>query len=72
MMDNLRESLQAAFPDTMPQPPLEVLVQYIVGAQLTLIDWWITSRTPYDADQIAGMLHRMQTAVIRDAYGLET
>ena len=70
MMDNLQESLQEAFPEAAPDPPVDILTNYLVGAQSSLIDWWITNRTAYDAEQMATMLHRLQTAAVRDAYGI--
>lgn len=71
MMENLQESLQEAFPGATPHPPLEILTNYLVRAQMALIDWWITNRTGYEAEQIATMLHRLQSAAVRDAFGLD-
>jgi AcrR family transcriptional regulator len=70
MMDNLRESLEEAFPGETPSPPLDILPRYLVGAQMTLIDWWVTNRTAYDAEQIAAMLHRLQSAAVHKAYDI--
>jgi len=68
MMENLQESLLEAFPDAAPHVPLEILTNYLVSAQMSLIDWWITNRTGYEADQIATILHRLQLAAVRDAF----
>ena len=70
MMKNLQESLEEAFPDTSSNPPVDILTNYLIGAQMTLIDWWIMNRTAYDAAGIATMMHQLQSAVVRDAYGL--
>lgn len=70
MIDDFRESLQKAFPDMTPDPPLDMLTNYLVGAQLSLIDWWITSRTMYDAVQLATTLQHLQAAAVRNAYHL--
>ncbi|MCL4251535.1 MAG: TetR/AcrR family transcriptional regulator [Anaerolineae bacterium] len=70
MTDNLRESLVAALPETAPSLPVDVLTNYIVGAQLALMDWWLTSRTPYAASDMARMLHQLQRAALRDAFGI--
>ncbi|MBZ0280447.1 MAG: TetR/AcrR family transcriptional regulator [Anaerolineae bacterium] len=67
---NMQNSLKAIFPDAEPQMPMDVLTAYIVGAQLSLIQWWMTHRTPYDALQLAAMLHRFQRVAICDAYQL--
>lgn len=64
----LATSLEAAFPDTPPTIPLPVLATYIVGAQLALVDWWLTNRTGYTPQDIAAILQQLQRAAIRDAY----
>ncbi len=68
MISNLTENLQTAFPDEVSTPPVDILTTYLVGAQLSLIDWWINNRTPYDANQIAAMLQRLQMVTLRDAF----
>lgn len=65
---NLQVSLKAVFPDVEPSMPLELLTLYIAGAQLSLIHWWMTNRSPYDTRQMADTLHRLQRAAVRDAY----
>ena len=70
MTDVFTESLREAFPETEPSMPLPLLAQYIGGAQLALINWWTSNRTSYTAEEIAGMLHRLQRAAIRDCYSL--
>jgi AcrR family transcriptional regulator len=72
MIANLQASLGEAFPETTPDPSVDILARYIVGAQLSLIDWWVTSRNGYEAESMAGKLHRLQSAIIRDAYGLQS
>lgn len=67
---NVHNSLKAIFPDAEPQLPMDVLAAYIAGGHLSLIHWWMTTRTPYDAVQLAAMLHRFQRAAVRDAYQL--
>jgi AcrR family transcriptional regulator len=71
MIENLRESLRAAFPNITPSAPEDALTQYIVGAQWSLIDWWISTRTGYNSAEIAVMIHRLQRAAIQDAYGMQ-
>lgn len=69
-MGNLLVSLQQAFPNEAPSPPHEVLVRYVIGAQFSLLDWWITTRTTYSPTEVATMLHQMCLSLVRDAYGL--
>lgn len=72
MVDNFQESLMDAFPDIVPDPPADILTQYLVGAQLRLIDWWINTRTAYTAEQIAAILHQLQTAAVQNAYNIQS
>jgi AcrR family transcriptional regulator len=71
MVENLADSITHAFPDRMPRMPLDVLCNYVVGAQLALIKWWMTQRNDYSAMHIAHMIQRLQYAAIRDAYQLD-
>lgn len=67
---NLTMSLKTAFPELTPSPPIDALTRYIVGAQLSLIDWWIRSRASYSAQEIAKMLHQLRAVAIVDAFGV--
>lgn len=68
MTSVLATSLATAFPDETPNIPRDVLAIYIVGAQLSLVDWWLTNRTEYSPHDIAATLQQLQRAAIRDAY----
>ena len=68
IVTSLQISLKNAFPDTEPFMPLDVLTEYIVGAQLSLIHWWMTNRSAYDALQLATLLQRLRRIAICDAY----
>ncbi len=39
--------------------PAEVMANYIAGAEVGLIVWWIESESPYSADEMAAMCHRL-------------
>lgn len=70
MTRDLREVLSEAFPSVEPAIPLDALISYIVGAQLTFIDWWMITRNTYTSEEVATILHRLQRVAVRDAYGL--
>lgn len=72
LVDGLLESLKAAFPETHPTLPLEMLANYLVGSQLSLIDWWLSNRTVYSANDVAKTLHQLHRAAICSAYGLKS
>lgn len=71
MTGSLQNSLKAIFPNIEPLLPMDVLTEYIVGAQLSLIHWWMTNRTAYDGLQLATMLQRLRRIAICDAYQTE-
>lgn len=70
MQDNLTRSLDEIFPDTVLTIPLDVLTRYIVNGEFAIIDWFVTNRTTYTAEQVADMLHQMRANAVRNAYGL--
>ena len=57
---------------TMPATiiPLDMLANYLAGAQITLMQWWLEKRRPHSAETLTLALHRLQRAVIRDAFGI--
>ncbi|MBL8049601.1 MAG: TetR/AcrR family transcriptional regulator [Anaerolineales bacterium] len=48
--------------------PFDVLANYLAGAQLTLLQWWLEKRRPYTPEKLAETLHLLQRAAIRDAF----
>jgi AcrR family transcriptional regulator len=66
----IEANLHAAFPEADSSIPLDVLANYIAGAQIALIQWWLEKRQPHTLQNQAQMFHRLQRAVIRDAFGL--
>ena len=64
---NLEMSLKAIFPSP-PNMPMEIVTRYVVSAQLSLTNWWITQRNPYSAYEICRMLQQMRRATICDAF----
>ena len=66
----MEASLRAAFDETESTLPFDVLANYIAGAQIALIQWWLEKRQPHTLQHLAQMFHRLQRAAIRDALGL--
>jgi len=67
----IEANLRAAFPEADSSIPLDVLVNYLAGAQIALIQWWLEKRQPHTLQDLAQMFHRLQRAAIRDAFGLK-
>ena len=67
----IEANLRAAFADVDSTIPLEVLANYLAGAQLALVQWWLEKRRPHTPENLAQTFHRLQRAAIRDAFGLK-
>lgn len=39
--------------------PIDVLANYLAGALLSLIEWWLSGKTPYSAKEMAQMYQQM-------------
>jgi len=66
----IEATLRAAFTEAGSTIPLDVLANYLAGAQIALVQWWLEKRRPHTAEALAQTFHRLQRAAIRDAFGL--
>ncbi len=66
----IEASLRAAFAEADSTIPFDVLVNYLAGAQIALVQWWLEKRQPHTPENLAQTFHRLQRAAIRDAFGL--
>lgn len=66
----IEANLRAAFGEADSTIPLELLANYLAGAQIALLHWWLEKRQPLPAERLAQSFHRLQRAAIRDAFGL--
>ena len=67
----IEASLRAAFVETNSNIPLDILANYLAGAQIALMQWCLEKRQPHPADDLAQAFHRLQRAAIYDAFGLK-
>ena len=67
----IEANLRKAFADSDITMPLDVLANYLAGAQIALLQWWLEKRQPHKLEKLAQMFHRLQRAAIRDAFGLK-
>jgi hypothetical protein len=65
-----RACLRAAFAEADSTIPLDVLANYLAGAQIALVQWWLEKRQSHTPEILAQSFHRLQRAAIRDAFGL--
>jgi AcrR family transcriptional regulator len=66
----IEASLRAAFGEADSTIPFDVLANYLAGAQIALVQWWLEKRQPHTPENLAQTFHRLQRAAIRDAFGL--
>lgn len=66
----IEASLRAAFAEADSTIPFDVLANYLAGARIALVQWWLEKRQPYTPENLAQTFHRLQRAAIRDAFGL--
>jgi AcrR family transcriptional regulator len=62
--------LRAAFAEADSTIPFDVLANYLAGAQIALVQWWLEKRRPHAPANLAQAFHRLQRAAIRDAFWL--
>jgi len=66
----IEASLRAAFAEADKTIPFDVLANYLAGAQIALVQWWLERRQPHTPENLAQTFHRLQRAAILDAFGL--
>ena len=64
-------NLRAAFAGAEGTIPLDMLANYLAGAQLSLLHWWLGQRQPSSPEALAQAFHRLQRAAICEAFGLQ-
>jgi AcrR family transcriptional regulator len=66
----IEADLHAALSEADSTIPLDVLANYLAGAQIALVQWWLEKRRPLTPENLAQTFQRLQRAAIRDAFGL--
>ena len=67
----IEANLRAAFAELESSIPLDVLSNYLAGAQITLLHWWLEKRRPHTLEEVGQTFHRLQRAAILEAFGLK-
>ena len=67
----IEEDLRASFAEVPSTIPLDVLPNYLAGAQIAMIQWWLEKRQSHTLKDIGQTFHRLQRAAIREAFGLK-
>lgn len=66
----IEANLRVAFGEAKTMIPLDMLANYLAGAQIALMQWWLEKRRPHTAEKLTQTLHLLQRAAIRDVFGL--
>ena len=66
----IEANLRAAFAEAESTIRFDVLANYLAGAHIALVQWWLEKRQSYTPENLAQTFHRLQRAAIRDAFGL--
>lgn len=66
----IESNLRTSFVERNSAIPLDVLANYLAGAQIALVQWWLEKRQPHTVEALAQMFHCLRRAAIREAFGL--
>jgi AcrR family transcriptional regulator len=66
----IETNLRAVFTEADSMIPLSMLSNYLAGAQIALMQWWLEKRRPYSPETLVKTFHRLQRAALRDAFRL--
>ena len=64
----IEANLVATFGETKSIIPLDMLANYLAGAQIALMQWWLEKRRPHTTENLARTFHLLQRAAIREAF----
>jgi AcrR family transcriptional regulator len=67
----IEKNLRAVFTEADSAIPFNMLANYLAGAQVALMQWWLEKRQPYTPENLAQTFHRLQRAAILDAFNLK-
>jgi AcrR family transcriptional regulator len=67
---SLRERIDVAVGDHQPLVPLDVLANYLAGAMISLISWWLKQDSNYTAEQMADMFRQLSQPTISTVLGI--
>ena len=64
----IEANLATTFGEAKSIIPLDMLANYLAGAQIALMQWWLEKRRPHTAENLARTFHLLQSAAIREAF----
>jgi AcrR family transcriptional regulator len=68
--ERLHETLARCFPEADSDVPLDLLAEYLAGAQMRMMTRWLERRLEISPPTLAQVLQRLQRAALREALGI--
>jgi hypothetical protein len=68
--ERLHETLARCFPEADSEMPLDLLAEYLAGAQMRMMTRWLERRLEISPPTLAQVLQRLQRATLREALGI--
>jgi AcrR family transcriptional regulator len=66
----IEANLRTIFEENESKIPLDLLANYLAGAQIALMQWWLEKRRPHTPGDLTRTLFYLQRAAIREAFEL--
>lgn len=66
----MRERIDLMVTDRQPLVPLDILANYLAGAMISLISWWLKQDSDYTAEQMADLFRQLSLPTIISALGV--
>ncbi len=68
----LEAQLQALLPEgKTPKEPLAIVANYLAGAWLNMLKWWLDNRMPYPPERMDEFVQALVMPTVRAALGIE-
>ena len=67
----IEANLRATFIEAESTIPFDVLSNYLAGAHMALVQWWLEKHQPQSPEYFAQISHRLQRAALCDAFGIK-
>ena len=68
---DIEANLRSIFVEADSTIAFEMLANYLVGAQIGLMQWWLEKRRLHSPESLAQTIHRLQRAAICSALGIK-
>ena len=67
----LQEQIKPLASNNKPQVPMPVLINYLTGALMSLLRWWLDNDMPYSPEKMDEMFHKMAMPGVWDVLEIQ-